>query len=92
MRRPLGDFQTPRELVAAVLRTLGPIGARWTRVYCTKAEHGYGKHDASCISPAEPGNPELRLLRAIWVLCPDHDSCTPASHPDEENTAEGGIW
>src|SRR5262249_41968489 len=27
-----GDFQTPPELVAAVLDTLGPIGARWPRV------------------------------------------------------------
>lgn len=34
MRRDMGDFQTPRELVDAVLRTIspGPIGARWTRV------------------------------------------------------------
>jgi hypothetical protein len=32
--RDLGDFQTPKELVAAVLRAVspGPIGARWTRV------------------------------------------------------------
>ena len=32
MRRDLGDFQTPRDLAAAVLRALGPIGSRWTRV------------------------------------------------------------
>ena len=32
VRRDLGDFQTPRDLAAAVLRALGPIGARWTRV------------------------------------------------------------
>jgi hypothetical protein len=32
VRRDLGDFQTPPELVAAVLETLGPIGARWPRV------------------------------------------------------------
>ena len=32
MRRDLGDFQTPPELVAMVLETLGPIGARWPRV------------------------------------------------------------
>lgn len=32
MRRDLGDFQTPPELVAAVLETLGPIGAHWPRV------------------------------------------------------------
>ena len=32
MRRDLGDFQTPSELVAAVLETLGPIGLRWPRV------------------------------------------------------------
>src|SRR5947209_1270857 len=32
VRRDLGDFQTPRELVAAVLRCLGPVASRWTRV------------------------------------------------------------
>ncbi len=32
LRRDLGDFQTPPELVTAVLATLGPIGARWPRV------------------------------------------------------------
>ncbi len=32
LRRDLGDFQTPPELVAEVLATLGPIGARWPRV------------------------------------------------------------
>ena len=32
MRRDLGDFQTPPELVAAVLESLGPIGRRWPRV------------------------------------------------------------
>ncbi len=32
MRRDLGDFQTPPELVAAVLEALGPIGERWPRV------------------------------------------------------------
>ena len=32
LQRDLGDFQTPPELVSAVLATLGPIGARWPRV------------------------------------------------------------
>src|SRR5208337_4814871 len=31
-RADLGDFQTPRHLVDAVLKTLGPIASRWTRV------------------------------------------------------------
>src|SRR5271166_4003322 len=31
-RGDLGDFQTPRDLVDAVLHTLGPIGSRWTRI------------------------------------------------------------
>jgi hypothetical protein len=30
--RDLGDFQTPPELAAALVRRLGPIGARWSRV------------------------------------------------------------
>jgi hypothetical protein len=32
LRRDLGDFQTPSELVAAILETLGKIGLRWPRV------------------------------------------------------------
>ena len=32
MRRDLGDFQTPPELVAEVLEAVGPIGGRWPRV------------------------------------------------------------
>ncbi len=32
MRRDLGDFQTPLDLVTFVLDTLGPIGSRWARV------------------------------------------------------------
>jgi hypothetical protein len=32
VRRDLGDFQTPSELVAAVLGALEPLGERWTRV------------------------------------------------------------
>jgi hypothetical protein len=32
VRRDLGDFQTPPELVAAVLEALGPLGERWPRV------------------------------------------------------------
>src|SRR5208337_4194411 len=31
-RGDLGDFQTPRDLVDAVLHTLGPIASRWTRI------------------------------------------------------------
>ncbi len=32
MRADLGDFQTPPALVAAVLKRLGPVAARWPRV------------------------------------------------------------
>jgi hypothetical protein len=32
VRRDLGDFQTPPDLVAAILECLGPIGLRWPRV------------------------------------------------------------
>lgn len=32
MQRDLGDYQTPRELAAAIVRRLGPVGNRWTRV------------------------------------------------------------
>ncbi len=33
MKREFGDFQTPPALVSAVLGRLGPIGARWPRVF-----------------------------------------------------------
>jgi hypothetical protein len=32
LSRELGDFQTPPELVSKVLKTLGPVGERWSRV------------------------------------------------------------
>lgn len=41
-----------------------------SRTYCTNPEHGDGEHDQSCVPPAEPDNPELRLYRAIYGLCP----------------------
>lgn len=56
------------------------------RTYCTRPGHQEGQHDISCVPPAEPDNPELRLLRAIYGLCPDHDQCTPADHPEEEES------
>lgn len=40
-----------------------------SRTYCTNPSHQPGQHSAACCPPAEPGNPELRLLRAIFGLC-----------------------
>lgn len=48
-------------------------------VMCTNPEHQPGEHGASCVPPADPAIPALRLLRAIYGLCiycdraDDHD-------------------
>ena len=52
-----------------------------TRIYCMIPEHKDGEHGPECIPPAEPGNPELRLIRAIWGLCPDCDRTGDHTHP-----------
>lgn len=51
------------------------------RVYCTNPEHGDGEHSPSCMPPADPANPELRLIRAIWGLCPVCDETGEHAHP-----------
>ncbi len=53
MRRDLGDFQTPRDLAAAVLRALGSIGSRWTRVLEPTCGSGSFLH-ALLEAPAPP--------------------------------------
>jgi hypothetical protein len=61
VRRDLGDFQTPPELVAAVLETLGPIGARWPRVL--EPTCGRGNFLAGLLRQASPP----REIRAIEI-------------------------
>lgn len=55
-----------------------------SKVYCTDASHGYGDHTAGCMPPADPSDRELRLLRAVFGLCPDCDETRSHVH-------EGGI-
>jgi hypothetical protein len=50
------------------------------RVYCTNPEHKDGEHTAACTPPAEPCNKELRLIRAIFGLCPDCDRTSRHDH------------
>jgi hypothetical protein len=58
---------------------------RRSRTYrCTR--HPVGEHDRTCVPPADPSNPELRLLRAIYGLCPDHDQCPPGAHDEDQET------
>jgi hypothetical protein len=57
VRRPalggdLGDFQTPTDLVASVLDTLGPIGRRWPRVL--EPTCGRGHFLAGLLGGSEP--------------------------------------
>jgi hypothetical protein len=48
-------------------------------VWCAK-EH---KHTIECVPKADPTDRELRLLRTLFDLCPDHDTCTPDMHTPE---------
>jgi hypothetical protein len=65
VRRDLGDFQTPPELVDAVLDTLGPIGDRWPRVL--EPTCGRGNFLARLL--ARPSPP--REIRAVEIQ-PEH--------------------
>jgi hypothetical protein len=65
VRRDLGDFQTPPELVDAVLETLGPIGARWPRVL--EPTCGRGNFLAGLLGHAAPP----REIQAIEIQ-PDY--------------------
>lgn len=40
---------------------------------CTNPDHQDGDHGIECMPPADPAWPELRLLRAIYGLCPNCD-------------------
>ena len=61
------------------------------RAHCTNPEHQPGDHDASCMPPADPNNPELRLLRAIYGLCSLCDRTEDHTHPDAELLAHGMV-
>lgn len=61
--------------------------ARSPGTYCTVPAHQDGEHDAGCVPPADPGNPELRLLRAIFGLCGICDNQDQHHHTDEEYAA-----
>jgi hypothetical protein len=52
--------------------------------YCTKPgeRHRPGQHDRTCVPAPDPGNPELKLLRAIYGLCPYCDNEQEHEHRD----------
>jgi hypothetical protein len=52
---------------------------------CTVPGHGDGEHNQSCVPPADPAYLALRLLRAIYGLCPD---CDNEDHHDHEPPLE----
>jgi hypothetical protein len=60
----------------------GTGGDSQPRAYCTNPVHRPGEHSAACCPPAEPGNPELRLLRAIFGLCGLCDETEPHEHDE----------
>lgn len=58
--------------------------ARHPDTWCTNIKHQDGGHDASCLPPADPQDPELRLIRAIFGLCGICDQEMPHEHSDTE--------
>jgi hypothetical protein len=69
VRRDLGDFQTPPELVAEVLDALGPLGERWPRVL--EPTCGQGRFIEGLLAlPAPP-----REIQAIEI---QEDHCRAA--------------
>lgn len=56
--------------------------------YCTSPVHRDGEHNQSCMPPADPGNPELRLLRAIFGLCADCDRTDEHEHTEAKVTTQ----
>lgn len=53
--------------------------------YCTNPDHRDGDHDQSCMPSADPNNPELRLLRAIFGMCSDCDHPDPSHHETDDD-------
>ncbi len=78
MRRDLGDFQTPPELVAEVLAALGPIGRRWPRVLEPSCGRGHFLTGllASAVPPREIEAIEIQQAHtraaAIALASVDH--------------------
>jgi hypothetical protein len=62
-----------------------PIEGRHPGAYCTVPAHRNGEHDQDCVPPADPGNQELRLIRAIWGLCALCDRKDEHDHPEDHN-------
>jgi hypothetical protein len=69
VRRDLGDFQTPSQLVAAILESLGPIGPRWPRVL--EPTCGRGHFISGLLSQTVPP----REIQAIEI---QEDHCAAA--------------
>lgn len=59
--------------------------------YCSNPLHVPGEHDATCVPPADPTNPELRLLRAIFGLCPLCDKTENHNHTVSEYLSHGMV-
>lgn len=63
-----------------------------SRVYCTvQPHHADGEHTADCVPPADPANPELRLIRAIWGLC-SYCNRTDEHEHTEDPRGEGHCY
>ena len=54
--------------------------------HCTNSAHSPGQHDATCMPPADPSNANLRLLRAIFGLCPNCNETAPHLCPANAQT------
>jgi hypothetical protein len=66
VRRDLGDFQTPPELAAAILDSLGPVGSRWPRVL--EPTCGRGHFIAALLAHADPPR-EIQAIEIQEAYC-----------------------
>lgn len=79
MRREYGDFQTPPGLVSAVLGRLGPIAARWPRVFEPTCGRGHFLAGLLALDPpprevlgVEVQSGHLEAARAVANTAPQH--------------------
>src|SRR5262249_9394807 len=84
VRRDLGDFQTPPELVSAVLGVLGPIGVRWTRVL--EPACGRGHFLAGLLAQPSPPR-EIRAVEIQPAHCQDAAALVAQHHPGGTDVA-----
>jgi len=89
LRRDLGDFQTPPELVAAVLEAIGPVGRRWPRVL--EPTCGRGHFIAGLLAEAAPPR-EIRGIEVQQGHCESARQTTQSTAATEVAILETDLF